>query len=721
MFEINVLKATRTGAARVLAFGLLAAVTTLLVGLMLAPMPAHAITLTVNSTADPGTDGCNSTECTLREAINVSNGLSTTETINFNIPDGPAPGLEVKTISPSSSLPLITENVTIDGYTQPGAVVNTATTNANSAVLKIELNGAGTDANTSGLVATGEDAGGTRIKGLVINRFGNHGVFINAPNTVVEGNFIGTNAAGNADLGNSGAGVVLQSSSGSLVGGQANAAQNIISGNGATGVTVAGTSATGNVISNNHIGTDADAGEDLGNSLSGVTVNGAPDVVIGGNGANGAGKDVGDAKGEGNIISGNGQHGVSISGINASGTRVQGNFIGLNRNGNGFSDIGNARDGVHVSSTPQVEIGGTGSTFSNGQGNTISDNGEHGVEIAGQSSTSNKVLGNRIGTDFNGGSDFGNAQDGVRIGNAGNNTIGGTVAGARNVISGNDANGVFISGTSSATFNRVEGNFIGTDALGGASLGRNLGNAEVGVRVETPGNFIGGTATGARNVISGNAGVGVSMLGTGAGDNTVQGNFIGPDVNGAQTLGGNFHGVFISDASGNTVGGTVGASTNTISGNEHHGVMVIGADATGNSILRNSIFENGKLGIELDNDGVTLNDARDPDTGPNNLQNFPAIDSATTSGDTTTLRGRLNSNPNRTFVIRFFSNPTPNFPTGFGEGKKLIGQKSVTTDSTGRVAFTKVVQAVPAGNNVTATATDPDGNTSELSRALILN
>jgi CSLREA domain-containing protein len=97
--------------------------------------------LTVNSTADPGTGGCNSTECTLREAINVSNGLPTTETINFNVPDGPAPGLEVKTISPASVLPTTTGAVTINGYTQPGAEPNDVATNANNAVLKIELSG----------------------------------------------------------------------------------------------------------------------------------------------------------------------------------------------------------------------------------------------------------------------------------------------------------------------------------------------------------------------------------------------------------------------------------------------------------------------------------------------------------------------------------------------------------------------------------------------------
>nr|MBA3952599.1 hypothetical protein [Rubrobacter sp.] len=526
-----------------------------------------------------------------------------------------------------------------------------------------------------------------------------------------RGQLLGTDPTGAIDRGNSGAGVILQSSSGSLVGGPANAAQNIISGNGATGVTVAGSSATGNVISNNHIGTDADAGEDLGNSLSGVTVNGAPGVIVGGNGTNGAGKDVGAVQGEGNIISGNNQHGVLIDNIGASGARVQGNFIGLNLNGNG--SIGNARDGVRVSSAPQVEIGGTGSTFSNGQGNTISDNGEHGVEIAGSSSTNNKVLGNHIGTDFNGSSDFGNTLDGVRIGNASNTTIGGTVAGARNVISGNAANGVFISGTSSATFNKIQGNFVGTDANGTSDLG----NGEVGVRIDTPDNSVGGMANGARNVISGNTGVGVSVLGTGAGGNTVQGNFIGTNVDGEITPNnlGNFHGVFISDAPGNTVGGTDPAAANTISGNANHGVIVVGDTATGNSILRNSIFGNGSpggLGIELNNDGVTLNDRKDPDAGPNLLQNFPVIASAST----TRIQGTLNSRPRKAFTVQFFSNPAPNFPTGFGEGETFLGEKRVTTNRKGKASF-DFTTALSAGQVVTATATNAGGNTSEFSQA----
>jgi titin len=722
--------------ARPLAYWLLTLLVVASLG-AIAAKPAYATTFTVNSTGngndldfpggtfDGSSDGtCDSNftvtiTCTLRAAIQEANASSTTnDTIDFNILAG-APGCNasgVCTISPTSRLPNITDTVIIDGYTQSGADDNAAITNANNAVLKIELSGANAGGTADGLTVAGTGAGGTTIKGLVINRFGEDGVVIfNGANAVIEGNFIGTNAAGDAALGN-GIGVRVVTS-GNRIGGPANAAQNIISGNDTTGVLVAGSSATGNTISNNHIGTDADAGEDLGNAQNGVFISGAPDVVVGGNGANGAGKDVGGAQGEGNIISGNDQHGVSIDNLGASGTKVQGNFIGLNLNGNGFSNIGNSRDGVRVSSAPQVEIGGTGSTFSNGQGNTISDNGQHGVEISGSSSTGTRVLGNHIGTDFNGGSDFGNAGDGVRVGNASNTTIGGTSAGARNVISGNDANGVFIQGTNSATFNKVEGNYVGLDASGTGALGNNLGNAEVGVRVETPGNFIGGTASGARNVISDNGGTGVSILATGvsnAKNNKVEGNLIGTDADGEGALG-NFHGVSISGAPGNVIGGTDSAATNTISGNDNHGVMVLGAAATGNSVLRNSIFGNGTpggLGIALNNDGVTANDNKDPDGGPNLLQNFPVI----TSASTTTITGNLNSRPRKTFTIQFFSNPVPNFPTLFGEGETFLGEKTVRTNDRGKVSFT-FATTLDTDEFVTATATDAAGNTSEFSQA----
>jgi hypothetical protein len=171
--------------------------------------------------------------------------------------------------------------------------------------------------------------------------------------------------------------------------------------------------------------------------------------------------------------------------------------------------------------------------------------------------------------------------------------------------------------------------------------------------------------------------------------------------------------------SGNTIGGN-GAARNTIAFNGQDGVTVAGG--TGNSILNNSIHSNLGLGINLSNDGVTPNDRDDPDTGPNTLQNFPAISSAVTSGGSTTVKGNLNSIPNRTFTIQFFSSlPALADPSGFGEGKTFIAQRSVTTNRNGNAPFEFVPkQSVPVGNKVTATATNGGGSTSEFSRARIV-
>jgi CSLREA domain-containing protein len=709
--------ASKTG---ILAF----AVATALFFVLLAPRPAHAADFTVNSTGNAGDatpDGtCDSNPtasvtCTLREAIQEANannnGATITDTIEFNIPDNPGiPGLEVKTISPTSLLPTITDKVTIDGYTQSGATPNSAITNSNSAVLKIELRGTSAPANAFGLAVSGNGAAGTKIKGLVINRFGDDGVFVgnSAPNTTIEGNFIGTDPTGTIDRGNGADGVNLLSS-GNTIGGSANAAQNVISGNGGNGVAVKQSGATSNTISNNHIGTDADAGEDLGNSESGVFVENASGNTIGGS----------SAAGTLNIISGNNQHGVEILGSGASGTRVIGNLIGVNVNGTGSSDIGNTLDGVFVSSASQVEIGGTAGTNPGGpcagDCNVISDNGQHGVEISDFSSKFNKVQGNRIGTNINGSSAFGNTMNGVRIVSATDTTIGGTTEEARNVISGNAGNGVFISAGGTAANNRVEGNYIGINADGVSDLG----NGTSGVRVEAPGNFIGGTTEEARNVISGNGGAGILFNGSNTVGNLVEGNLIGTNAAGTGNLG-NLHGVRIAGALDNTVGGTVDAAANTISGNTNQGVFVSSCTcAAGNRILRNSIFDNGLLGIELglNEDGPTPNDPKDPDTGPNKLQNFPVITSATTAQ----IEGKLNSRPNRIFTIQFFSNPAPNFPTGFGEGETFLGERTVTTNGEGKATFTFAPSSLSAGEFVTATATDPVGNTSEFSQAQVVD
>ena len=132
------------------------------------------------------------------------------------------------------------------------------------------------------------------------------------------------------------------------------------------------------------------------------------------------------------------------------------------------------------------------------------------------------MAGNFIGTDATGSADLGNGRYGVNVSGAAGNTIGGTAGGARNVISGNDAEGVRIQGVG-ATGNLVAGNSIGTDATGTADLG----NAVDGVFLASAGNTVGGTAAGAGNVISGNDGNGVVLV-AGATGNVVPGTSSAP-------------------------------------------------------------------------------------------------------------------------------------------------------------------------------------------------
>jgi CSLREA domain-containing protein len=505
-------------------------------------------------------------QCTLRAAIQEANDTDGPNTIGFNIG-----GTGVKTISPASQLPTIIEQVTIDGYTQPGASPNTKIV-GDDAFLLVELDGRGAGEFTSGLRVSGSDS---VVKGLVINRFGKGVEITGGTGTRIQGNFIGTDPSGTVDLGNRQDGVSVIAED-STIGGTTPAGRNVIS----------------------------------GNQLSGVSFP------------------------------------ASFDGV-GSGSRVMGNYIGTDRNGTGA--LGNCGGSLGI----------------------LDDRG--GVEIDGGSAI----------------------------------VVGGTSDGARNVISGNFRDGVRITGD---TGNRVTGNFIGTDATGTAALN----NFRNGVEIrDTSNHTVGGTVPGARNVISGNSGNGVLIAGEGE-SNKVQGNRIGTKKNGSGDLGNGGSGLFV-DSSDNTIGGVTLEAANTIAFSENlrnlgrDGVTVAGG--TGNRILVNEIFSNQGQGIDLSDDGPTANELGDEDTGPNGLQNFPVLNSAVASGDATTIKGKLNSAPDETFKIRFFSNPE-----NTDEGKTFLGQKSVTTNVDGAAQFTFVsARSVPVGRPITATASDSDGNTSEYS------
>ncbi|UCG89141.1 MAG: Calx-beta domain-containing protein, partial [Gemmatimonadota bacterium] len=348
--------------------------------------------------------------------------------------------------------------------------------------------------------------------------------------------------------------------------------------------------------------------------------------------------------------------------------------------------------------------------------NIISANSE-GISMWNDASN-NRVVGNFIGTDVTGTSGLGNNIEGVVLSDgASHNIIGGLTPAARNIIS---ANGEGIAVWGEASNNHIVGNYIGTDVTGTSGIGNDLS----GVRLidGTSGNWIGGRRRGAGNVISGSLRYGVMIMG-GASQNHVQGNYIGTQADGTSPLGNGRHGVLVSTgASDNTIGGIhvrpglCNGPCNTIAFNGPpdtgwDGVRVF--SGTGNMVIGNAVYSNAGLGIDLGDNGVTINDPGDIDEGPNNLQNFPLLTAA--SGWRLRIEGTLNSTPETDFRLQFFANSDCD-PSGHGEGDTYLGTRWVHTDAGGNASFSfRLWRRVSSGSFITATATDSDNNTSEFS------
>ena len=311
---------------------------------------------------------------------------------------------------------------------------------------------------------------------------------------------------------------------------------------------------------------------------------------------------------------------------------------------------------------------------------------------------------------------------------AGGNTIGGTAAGARNVLSGNDQDG--ITGFAS-NGNLIQGNYIGTDA--GGTLDR--GNVEDGIYFEdSSNNIVGGTSPGAGNVLSGNGWTGVTFWGTGAG-NVVQGNTVGTDPGGTLNLGNGQAGVLIGTNGPATVGGTAPGAGNLIAYSGWDGVLLW--SGTGHSVLGNTIRANVEESIDIDDngsvafDGVEANDydstpttspyTHDSDGGVNQHQNFPVLTSAVTTGTQVAIVGTLSSTISTNFRVEFFANAVND-----GEAGRYLGFANVATGATG-IALINATFAgtLAAGEFVTATATRADGTftsffeTSELGASVV--
>jgi hypothetical protein len=573
-------------------------------------MCVSAATFTVTNANDSGPG-------TLRQAIIDANNNDGLDTINFSIPTN-----TLHSINLLSNLPPILDPAVIDGTTQYGYAGKPI----------IEINGASVGPTPAGLTLYAGGSGST-IQGLTLNRFGVEaihleggggnviranfigtdtngtaalgnvlgiyvygssanliggtndtdrnlisgnayaGVYIYlASDNVVQGNLIGTSLAGTARLPNGNNGVVLDNASGNLVGGTNASARNIISGNTGSGVYLY-TNSTANSVQGNYVGTDISGSLAVSNSADGITIATAVANLIGGTNA-----------GAGNVISGNGTAGIGINGPGADRNCVHGNLIGCNAAGT--SALGNGYGGLSLTAAASNLLGG----FAAEARNIISGNRQDGILLS-TNCVGNMIVGNYIGLNRAGTAAIGNLFNGITASGSGSNLIGGTVAGARNVISGN-ANGVrFLPGSAGSV---VKGCYLGTDATGGAGVG----GQRVGVLLQSAANIIGGA--GAGNVISGNQQDGVYIIGAGASTNVLQANYIGTTADGLNGLANGANGIDVSNAPGTQI------INNVVSANQIYGIVLTNAGTVGTQILGNKIGTDvtGSVGLGNYQDGL---------------------------------------------------------------------------------------------------------------------
>lgn len=450
---------------------------------------------------------------------------------------------------------------------------------------------------------------------------------------------------------------------------------------------------------------------------SGIAVYGDDNVIGGDRGL-----------GQGNVVSGNGGAGIAIS--FASRNTVVGNFVGTDASGT--HAFGNASLGIFISPAAfDNRIGGPAAA----DRNLVSGNGGNGISLM-LGSHGNLIAGNYVGVDVSGVQALGNYGHGIsmELGSFDNRIEG-------NLTSGNARFGVCISDWGS-DYNVVAGNRIGTDASGTQAIPNDSG----GVYVLGAFNRIGGAEPGDRNLVSGNAGNGITIVGAFSRGDLVLGNYIGTDAGGTQALGSSTSGVAIGVGARALVGGATPAEGNVIGGHGWYGVSVtsdynavignaVGVDTggtvelgnlgggirvaqgehnilQGNRIAHNLYGDPTAVGAGVLIDGYPFNTVRQnavyANTGPgillanggNDLLPAPVITrvAATSVAGTTCPR----------CLVEIYSDDAE-------EGRLFEG--SATADAAGAFLFMK--GAPLSGPFVTATATDAHGNTSAFSSAAV--
>lgn len=369
-----------------------------LVGFTLLGVDAQAqTTFVVTSTGDASNGACGPGACTLRDAVEAANATAGTDTIEFGILGG-----GVHTIVLNSALPTVSESVTIDGYSQPGAAANTNATGALDAVLLIQLSGSAGYYQAGLTIGAAADA---TISGLVLNGFINDIHLETGSRATLAGCFLGTTPDGTAIASpTSDRGVLIDDGVTATIGGATAAARNLISGHGFDGIRVDHTSSAASslTIAGNVIGTDITGASAIPNGagIRAETTDGTSAYVLTIGGATAA---------EGNVISGNG---VGIALVQTTGavsptaqTTIRGNLIGTNAQG--AASVPNTGAGVTLDgqTTARIEANTiahndgagvmvNGDTTPSGGGvritqNAIFDNGALGIDLAGDGRTPN--------------------------------------------------------------------------------------------------------------------------------------------------------------------------------------------------------------------------------------------------------------------------------------------------------------------------------------------
>ncbi len=535
---------------------------------------------------------------------------------------------------------------------------------------------------TPGNLISGNDSDGLRIDGTITPS-------TRSNNNFVASNFIGTDLSGSVALPNGGNGVsILEADYNNLEGTEFGIDplqlpfryKNVISGNLGNGLYIF--NGLGTNVFANFIGLGADNQTGVGNQLNGVLLAGTTrDTVFGG------------VIPLGNVVAANTLNGIVIA-DQVAGTLIFNCFCGTAA----FNDsavVGNAADGILITSTGGNNVIRT---------SVVSGNGDDGIEISGDATgvIVDKVI---IGLNTDGMIAQSNGDNGIEFGGtAHGNIIGGFDPSVipQTAVSANGGYGIAFFDM--ANNNTVSNTFLGTDVGGIAAIGNALGGILLGGSAFN--NTIGGTGTNPsdRNLISGNLGPGITI--DGATGNRITGNLIGLLSDGVTAQGNIGAGVLITgNATDNRIGDATTNAGNTIAFNTTSGVAV--ESGSGNAIRKNSIHDNIALGIDLS-------------AGANNDQAAPNLTSAVSISGQIRVQGTLTSTPSTTFTVDVFSNTVAD-GSGSGEGEFYLGSVQVATNASGVGAFTFVGPLTPGATFYAATATDPNGNTSEFSLTIPLS